>query len=548
MNANHLSVALVGLACMALGAPASALTSCHLPRLAEQVECGEIAVPEDRSRADGRRIAIRFVRIPASARPAAPDPLLVLAGGPGQAAIDYAPMLTGAFREVRKRRDILLIDQRGTGRSSPLRCPLPVEAIGRADTAAVQASLRRCASGLEADPRHYHTGAALADFEEVRRALGYRQVSLWGGSYGTRTALMYARRYPSSVRSMVLDSVAPPDVRILLNARQAEAALERLVGDCAADAACRKAFPDLARDLDKVLALPSIGPHASRGAAGAGAGAHGAAGAVGRPVRRRGPAPRAALAGPGGGLWRATVRAAHARRRCAAGQHQGPGPRPARHRGRQRQGGADPRRAPPVLAPRPVHRRLPCGARRDRRGARTPLAGILAGATGEAGRAVRRKVAHGLAVRLPERRPGATAVGAAAAAPAAVRARRGVCPGRRHAGAHAAAVAPAGPAGRRPAMPGGAAGAHAQGGADLSEPAAAGSHGGAAGTGREGRSAGDAPAAGVEPACPAWHAARGPGGRRAGPCPVGGRLRRRGPLLVWAGSRRVGSERFVFGL
>lgn len=258
MNKRRFALAL---AALALAGPAAALSPCHLPRLAERVECGVVEVPEDRSKPGGRRIPIHFARIPASARPAAPDPLLVLAGGPGQAATDYATMLSGAFREARKRRDVLLIDQRGTGRSNPLHCRLPVEAIGRGDTAAVQASLRRCASALRADPRHYHTAAALADFEEVRRALGYRQVSLWGGSYGTRTALMYARRYPDSVRSMVLDSVAPPQVRILLNARQTQAALDRLLGDCAADRACGAAFPNLSRDLDTVLAMPSIGIH-----------------------------------------------------------------------------------------------------------------------------------------------------------------------------------------------------------------------------------------------------------------------------------------------
>lgn len=133
--------------------------------------------------------------------------------------------------------------------------------MARGDTAAVQASLRACLAGLDADPRHYHTEAAVADFEDLRRALGYRQFSLWGGSYGTRTALMYARRHPASVRSMVLDAVAPPNARILLSSRHAQAALERLLADCSADRGCAGAFPDLARELDTVLALPALGPH-----------------------------------------------------------------------------------------------------------------------------------------------------------------------------------------------------------------------------------------------------------------------------------------------
>lgn len=258
MNWKLLAVALAGLTyhCMA-----SALTPCHLPGLPERVECGALDVPEDRARPDGRRITIHFARIAASARPAASDPLLVLAGGPGQAAMDFAPLLATAFREVRKRRDVLLIDQRGTGRSAPLRCALTAQAIGQGDTAAVQAGLRACVAGLDADPRHYHSTAALADFEDVRRALGYRHVSLWGGSYGTRTALLYARRYPDSVRSMVLDAVAPPEARILLSSTHSQAALDRLLADCAADRGCASAFPDLARDLSTVLAMPALGMH-----------------------------------------------------------------------------------------------------------------------------------------------------------------------------------------------------------------------------------------------------------------------------------------------
>lgn len=256
----------LSLAALLFSSPAAAMAPCHLPHFPERVECGTLEVPEDRANPAGRRITIHFARIAATARPAAADPLLVLAGGPGQAAMDYGPLLASAFREARKRRDILLVDQRGTGRSHPLRCKLPEQALAQDDSAAVQAGLRACLAGLDADPRHYHTEAALDDFEDLRRALGYRQFSLWGGSYGTRTALMYAQRHPSSVRSMVLDAVAPPDVRILLSSRHSQAALDRLLADCGADSGCARAFPDLARDLDAVLAMPAIGQHVGKAA------------------------------------------------------------------------------------------------------------------------------------------------------------------------------------------------------------------------------------------------------------------------------------------
>lgn len=249
------------LATLLYAGQAAALAPCHLPNLSERVECGTLAVPEDRANPAGRRITIHFARIKASARPAAPDALLVLAGGPGQAAMDFGPLLGSVFREARKRRDILLVDQRGTGRSAPLRCALPEQAIAQGDAAGALAGLQACLSTLGGDPRHYHTEAALADFEDVRRALGYRQWSLWGGSYGTRTALMYARRHPDSVRSMVLDSVAPTNARVLLSSGHSQAALERLLADCGADRGCARAFPNLARELDAVLALPAVGPH-----------------------------------------------------------------------------------------------------------------------------------------------------------------------------------------------------------------------------------------------------------------------------------------------
>lgn len=240
---------------------ASALTPCYLPGLAERVECGIVHVPEDRAKPTGRRIAIHFARVPATARPAAPDPLLVLAGGPGQGAMDYGALVSTTFGQVRKRRDIVLIDQRGTGRSGALACALSHGAMGKGDIGAVQAELRICLAGLKADPRHYHTSAALPDFEAVREALGYASVNLWGGSYGTRTALLYARHYPERIRSMVLDSVAAPETRILLSSRHSQAALERMLGDCKAEPACAQAYPNLARELEQVLAMASIGAY-----------------------------------------------------------------------------------------------------------------------------------------------------------------------------------------------------------------------------------------------------------------------------------------------
>jgi len=243
-------------------APAStaSLKPCYLAGFSERVECGSVSVPEDRARPDGRKLTIHFARIPALSRPAAPDPVLVLAGGPGQGAMDYSPLLNSTLREARKRRDILLVDQRGTGRSAPLNCKMPADAMAGGDAdAQVQAALRECVSKLDADTRHYHLDAALPDFEAIRQQLGYRQLNLWGVSYGTRTALVYARTYPGSVRSMVLDSVAPTNYNVLLSSANVQAALDKLLADCAADRACATTYPALADDMKRLLAMPASG-------------------------------------------------------------------------------------------------------------------------------------------------------------------------------------------------------------------------------------------------------------------------------------------------
>ena len=146
------------------------------------------------------------------------DPLFILAGGPGQAASFLGPF-AAALTGVRKDRDIVLVDQRGTGRSSPLACAA-FELDERAD-AALELELdpvpnaAACAKELAAqgiDAAQYTTAAWIADLDAVRAAMGYAKVNLWGGSYGTRVALEYLRRHPDRVRSVVLDGVAPPSM------------------------------------------------------------------------------------------------------------------------------------------------------------------------------------------------------------------------------------------------------------------------------------------------------------------------------------------------
>ena len=241
-----------------------ALAECRLPKQAVAAQCGELAVPEDRGRPDGRRIGIFVAVLPANTADPRPDPLFILAGGPGQAASGLAP-LASRLAEVRRTRDIVLVDQRGTGRSSPLHCAAlrPDDDLGTWFDADVVARARDCAREIAAtgvDLTRYTTEAWVADLEAVRAALGYPRLNLWGGSYGTRVALAYLRRHPDRVRSMVLDGVAPPGMAVPREAwRSREQALDDLFAACAASDACRSAHPDL-RDalarLERDLAAP----------------------------------------------------------------------------------------------------------------------------------------------------------------------------------------------------------------------------------------------------------------------------------------------------
>ena len=242
---------LAGLAAVsASGAPR--LESCHVDGVREALRCGHVQVLES----DGgeRVLDLRVVILPATRPNPLPDPLVVLAGGPGQAASALTPMFRAAFGDVHESRDIVLIDQRGTGESNALDCPLTESSSALSEQ--TLSDLRSCVETLEdhADLSAYSTYHAADDLERVRQAFGWPLINLWGGSYGSRLALVYQDRYPERVRSMVLDGVAPYSLRLPLpNAASAQRAFDQLVADCAADAACRASFPDPAADLDAIL-------------------------------------------------------------------------------------------------------------------------------------------------------------------------------------------------------------------------------------------------------------------------------------------------------
>jgi pimeloyl-ACP methyl ester carboxylesterase len=247
-------------------APQSALHRLHPCKIDEgptEAFCGQYSVFEDRAAKSGRQIELKIVVAPALKRDPQPDPLFILEGGPGAGAATLATYVLPLFRRFQLDRDIVLIDQRGTGDSNPLNCEPEdrnEEDFSKIDDYPVE-RLRTCLAGLKADARLYTTAIAMDDVDEVRGYLGYGQINLWGGSYGTRAALVYLKRHEDSVRSVVLDGVAPPDMRLpLFMARDGQRALDLMIDDCAKDAACGKQFPRLRDSVTTMFAHAAAKP------------------------------------------------------------------------------------------------------------------------------------------------------------------------------------------------------------------------------------------------------------------------------------------------
>jgi pimeloyl-ACP methyl ester carboxylesterase len=217
-----------------LGPSQLPFTPCWVEGSREQVLCGSYQVYENRQLRTGRQIDLRIAVLPALKNHPAPDALFVLAGGPGQAATAYGPFVDVALKKLHQDRDIVLIDQRGTGKSNPLNCQadpdaLPFTAVHPSFSQSAQA----CLAKIDGDPRFYSSFDFAADLDDVRQALGYPQIDIWGGSYGTRAALVYMKTHPDRVRAAVLDGVAPYSNKIpLYEARDAQRALDMVFVAC----------------------------------------------------------------------------------------------------------------------------------------------------------------------------------------------------------------------------------------------------------------------------------------------------------------------------
>ncbi len=233
-----------------------ALHECRLEhplRLASiAARCGVLKVPEDRSHPGSNSIDLSIAVVPALNRRATAAPLFLLAGGPGQGATAMYTSYAGAFARVNRNHDIVLVDQRGTGKSAPLSCDYPDDWQPPEDAIpALRQATLACLHKYGDRVRFYTSSAAVADLAAVRESLGYPAIDLYAVSYGTRVAQLYMRRFPASIHAVILDGVTFPEQAIGPDTPlDGQRALDLIVERCKASQDCARAYPGLQQDLD----------------------------------------------------------------------------------------------------------------------------------------------------------------------------------------------------------------------------------------------------------------------------------------------------------
>lgn len=212
-----------------------------------KARCGILLQPIDPGDPDSALLDLHVAVVPALSLEPEPDAFVPIAGGPGQSTIEFYAAQARAFEDIRRSRDIVLLDQRGTGSSATLDCPIDEDIVaGEIGPEETLAATRECLDGLPYDPRYFTTSVAVRDLEALRVALGYAAFNVYGASYGTRVAQHYARRYPEATRSVILDGVVPPTLPLGPDiALEAQRALDRIFARCAEIDACRERFGEL---------------------------------------------------------------------------------------------------------------------------------------------------------------------------------------------------------------------------------------------------------------------------------------------------------------
>ena len=230
------------------------------------VECGFVVVPEDHNDPDGPTIRLASVIIKDQSGDHQPDPVILLAGGPGEKTVATAPALAQLLAPIHPNRDLILFDQRGVGLSEPaLECPEVVQVVfdllDEPDPDVAQQTVfdavMACRDRLVSEGHNlsaYNTTQNASDVSAIRIALGYEQINLWGGSYGSLLAQAVMRDHPENIRSAAIISVLPLETSFFVEASATTAnAVMRLLDACAADEACNSAYPNLQEALFEVI-------------------------------------------------------------------------------------------------------------------------------------------------------------------------------------------------------------------------------------------------------------------------------------------------------
>ncbi|MCW8925238.1 MAG: alpha/beta hydrolase [Xanthomonadales bacterium] len=224
--------------------------------LTANARCGFLDVAEDPAKPGGRKISLHVAVAPATGKAVEPDPVFFFAGGPGQAASETWVMLRSTLNKIRRQRDIVMIDQRGTGQSNKLDCKSEIEEDlnQEIDLDLVRKETEKCLAELDGDPRFYTTTIAMEDYDAVRRAMGYNKINIMGVSYGTRAAQVYLRAFPETVRTVTLDSVIPMQLALgQEHAPMLDRSVAAVFADCAADATCNELYPRHAEELNDLF-------------------------------------------------------------------------------------------------------------------------------------------------------------------------------------------------------------------------------------------------------------------------------------------------------
>ncbi len=218
--------------------------------------CATLEVPLNPEEPQGETLSLHLMRYEARYQADQREPVFLLAGGPGQGGSDVFPALLRQFDPLRAHHPLIIVDQRGTGRSTRPQCELEDASPWlQPSREAIQRQMRQCLQTVDRDVRYFTTREAVFDLEAVRQALGVEKISLYGGSYGTRLATGYMHAFPQHLERVILDGVVPVDEPLgVHHAVNLQRVLDLMVRQCEQTPACRKQWPELAAHM---AALPS---------------------------------------------------------------------------------------------------------------------------------------------------------------------------------------------------------------------------------------------------------------------------------------------------